>query len=51
MLPLLGILKLKARDLVGFGLVQLMVHTPIVIFLMWLLARTFTFVPPVFPAP
>lgn len=49
MLPLLGILKLKARDLVGFGLVQLFVHTPIVLFLMWLLARTFTFVPPVMP--
>jgi short-chain fatty acids transporter len=49
MLPLLGILKLKARDLVGFGLVQLLVHTPIVILLMWLLARTFTFVPPVMP--
>ncbi|OAI43047.1 Short chain fatty acid transporter [Verrucomicrobia bacterium SCGC AG-212-E04] len=47
MLPLLGILKMKARDLVGFGLVQLIVHTPIVLFLMWLLARTFTFVPPV----
>ncbi len=49
MLPLLGILKMKARDLVGFGLVQLIVHTPIVLFLMWLLARTFTYVPPVIP--
>jgi short-chain fatty acids transporter len=47
MLPLLGILKMKARDLVGFGLVQLLVHTPIVLFLMWFLARTFTYVPPV----
>ena len=49
MLPLLGILKMKARDLVGFGLVQLLVHTPIVLFLMWFLARTFTYVPPVIP--
>jgi short-chain fatty acids transporter len=49
MLPLLGILKMKARDLVGFGLVQLMVHTPIVLLLMWLLARTFTYVAPVIP--
>ncbi len=49
MLPLLGILKMRARDLVGFGLVQLMVHTPIVIILMWLLARTFTYAPPVMP--
>jgi short-chain fatty acids transporter len=46
MLPLLGILKMKARDLVGFGLIQLAVHTPIVLFLMWWLAKTITFVPP-----
>ena len=28
MLPLLGILRLKARDLVGYGVLQLMVHIP-----------------------
>ena len=49
MLPLLGILKMKARDLVGFGLIQLLVHTPIVLFLMWLLAKTLPFVPPMPP--
>ncbi|HWY32762.1 MAG TPA: TIGR00366 family protein, partial [Candidatus Acidoferrum sp.] len=42
MLPLLGILKLKARDLVGYGLLQLLVLGPVVFFLMWFLARTFT---------
>lgn len=51
MLPLLGILKMKARDLVGFGLIQLMVHTPVVLILMWALAKTFPFVPPVIPPP
>jgi len=41
MLPLLGILKVRARDLVGYGLVQLMVNGALVFFLTWFLARTF----------
>jgi short-chain fatty acids transporter len=49
MLPLLGILKVRARDLVGYGLLQLIVHTGLVLFLMWFLARTFTYVPPAIP--
>jgi short subunit fatty acids transporter len=32
MLALLGILRLKARDLVGYGMLQLSVHLPIVFF-------------------
>jgi short-chain fatty acids transporter len=47
MLPLLGILKIRARDLVGYGMLQLMVQAPLVFFLCWVLARTITFVPPV----
>jgi short-chain fatty acids transporter len=49
MLPLLGILKARARDLVGYGLLQLAVNTTLVLFLTWLLARTFTYVPPIIP--
>jgi short-chain fatty acids transporter len=49
MLPLLGILKVRARDLVGYGLLQLVVHSVLVLFLMWFFARTFTYVPPVIP--
>ena len=49
MLPLLGILKMKARDLVGFGLLQLLILGPVVFFLMWFLARTFTYTPPILP--
>jgi short-chain fatty acids transporter len=49
MLPLLGILKARARDLVGFGLVQLMVNGTLVLFLAWFFARTFAYVPPVTP--
>ena len=47
MLPLLGILRLKARDLVGYGMLQLAVHIPIVFFLCWFFARTLPYVPPV----
>lgn len=43
MLPLLGILKLKAKDLVGYGLLQLIISGPIVLLLMWYLGRTFVF--------
>ena len=46
MLPLLGILRLKARDLVGYGVLQLMVHVPIVFFLCWLFARHMVYIPP-----
>jgi short-chain fatty acids transporter len=46
MLPLLGILKLKARDIVGYGMLQLAVHVPVVFFLCWLFARTIPYVLP-----
>ncbi|MGA3089532.1 MAG: TIGR00366 family protein [Terriglobales bacterium] len=46
MLPLLGILKLKARDIVGYGVLQLMVHIPVVFFLCWLFARSIPYLPP-----
>jgi short-chain fatty acids transporter len=49
MLPLLGVLGLKARDIVGFTFLQLAAHLPIVLFLLWLLARTLSYVPPVIP--
>jgi short-chain fatty acids transporter len=46
MLPLLGILKLKARDIVGYGVLQLAVHIPVVFFLCWLFAHYIPYVPP-----
>ncbi len=49
MLPLLGVLGLKARDIVGFTFLQLLVHLPIVLFLLWLLAPTLPYHPPVIP--
>ena len=47
MLPLLGILGIKARELIGFSFVQLLVHAPLVLFLLWLLGSTLTYLPPV----
>jgi short-chain fatty acids transporter len=49
MLPLLGVLGLKARDLIGFTFVQLLVHTPLVLILLWWLGSTLTYTPPVMP--
>jgi short-chain fatty acids transporter len=49
MLPLLGVLGLKARDVVGFTFMQLLVHVPLVLGLLWLLGLTLPYVPPVLP--
>ncbi|MNF33112.1 Short-chain fatty acids transporter [compost metagenome] len=49
MLPLLGVLGLKARDLIGFSFVQLLVHMPLVLVLLWALGTTLQYVPPVMP--
>jgi len=49
MLPILGILKVRARDLVGFTALQLMVNSVLVLFLVWFFARTLTYIPPVIP--
>ena len=40
MLPLLGILGLKARDIVGYSALQFVVHVPTVLLLVWLLNYT-----------
>ena len=50
MLPLLAVLGLRARDLVGFTFLQFIFHLPVVLALVWLLGMTFDFVPPVMPA-
>jgi short-chain fatty acids transporter len=46
MLPLVGILGLKARDIVGYSMLQFVVHVPLVLFLVWALNYTLTYVPP-----
>ena len=46
MLPLLGLLHMKARDLVGYSVLQMFVHIPLVFFLCWLFAQYIPFIPP-----
>ncbi|MFT4020811.1 MAG: TIGR00366 family protein [Acinetobacter sp.] len=47
MLPMLGILKLKAKDVIGFTVTQLIFHLPVVLFLLWILGRTLEYIAPV----
>lgn len=49
MLPVLGVLGLRARHVIGFTFVQFLVHFPIVLVLVWLLAGTLDYEPPVIP--
>ncbi len=42
MLPLLGIVGLKARDIVGYSMLQFVIHVPLVLFLVWILNYTFS---------
>src|SRR5580692_1407831 len=49
MLPLLGLLKVKARDLIGYGLLYFVTNSVLVLFFMWFFARTLPYVPPVIP--
>ena len=49
MLPLLGVLGLKARDIVGFTFLQLIVHLPLVLVLLWAFGLTLEYHAPVMP--
>jgi short-chain fatty acids transporter len=49
MLPLLGLLKVRARDLIGYGLVYFFVNSVLVLFFMWFFARTLSYVAPAIP--
>ncbi|HEV7429141.1 MAG TPA: TIGR00366 family protein [Thermoanaerobaculia bacterium] len=41
MLPLMGILGVRARDLAGYSILQLLFHAPIVLLLCWVFAMSF----------
>ena len=49
MLPVLGILRLKARDLIGFSFLQFLAHLPLVLLLLWALGLTLQYHDPTFP--
>jgi short-chain fatty acids transporter len=46
MLPLMGILNVRARDLAGYSILQLMFHAPVVLLLCWIFAQTLPYLPP-----
>ncbi len=47
MLPVLGILKIRARNVVSYGILQLLVQIPVVFFLCWFFSRHIEFIPPI----
>lgn len=49
MLPLLGIVGLKSKDLVGYTSIQFFIHFPVVLLATALLMNTFTYHPPILP--
>jgi short-chain fatty acids transporter len=49
MLPMLGILGLRARDLMGFTVVQFIVNLPLVLLMLWALGATLTYHAPIIP--
>jgi short-chain fatty acids transporter len=49
MLPVLGVLGLKARDLIGYTFVQFAINVPLVLIVLWLLGLTLIYHPPVMP--
>ena len=49
MLPLLGLLNVSARQLIGYTALQLIVNLPLVLLILWVLARTLPYSPPHFP--
>ena len=49
MLPLLGVLGLRSKDLIGYTSMQFFLHFPITLALAALLAATFSYHPPFMP--
>ena len=47
MLPLMGLIGVKARDLAGYSTLQLLFHAPVVLLLLWLLGKTLPYVSPI----
>lgn len=49
MLPLMGILSIRTKELAGFSILQLLVHTPLIFLLTWWLSYTLPYIPPQIP--
>ena len=46
MIPVLGLVSLRPRDIVGFTFLQFLINAPLVILMSWLLGETLNYVPP-----
>ncbi len=46
MLPLLALVRVKAREIVGYGVLQMIIHIPLVFFLCWVFAHSLAYTPP-----
>lgn len=46
MLPLMGILSVRARELAGYSILQLLFHVPLVFLLTWVFTFTLPYIPP-----
>jgi short-chain fatty acids transporter len=51
MLPLMGILSVRARELAGYSILQLLFHVPLVFFMCWAFTGALPYVPPQMPSP
>lgn len=49
MIPVLGLVGLRPRDIVGFTFLQFLINAPLVLLMCWLLGKTLPYLPPVFP--
>lgn len=47
--PLLAVLGIRAKDVVGFTFTQLLVHAPLVLIMLWAFALPLPYHPPVMP--
>jgi short-chain fatty acids transporter len=47
MIPVLGLVSLRPRDIVGFTFLQFLINAPLVIAMCWLLSRTLEYLPPI----
>ncbi len=49
MLPLLGVVNLKPRDIVGYTFIQLIFHLPVILLCLMLFGHTMPYIPPMIP--
>lgn len=49
MIPVLGLVGLRPRDIIGFTFLQFLINTPLVLMMCWIFGKTLRYLPPVMP--